>query len=216
MCVDHDEPSSPSSGRAPLRARLARAPRRRSRLRGLGWVRRWRLRRVSLRDRTPAEDNCCTAVPEASAAASRRLTALWRITSTVAKWETWTGLTFPEDGDYWFPAGSLPSRSIARQIGAATTNPMYGCTTGCDAAPFAGYGASWARVPHAVIHRTHYLDREPPESAPRSASPTTAQWSPQVGGRGSAQGTRNFHCCVDGLRRDFPGRWCDWDHTKSW
>jgi hypothetical protein len=28
-----------------------------------------------------------------------------RITSTVADWETWTGLTFPEDGDYWFPGG---------------------------------------------------------------------------------------------------------------
>ena len=28
-----------------------------------------------------------------------------RITATVADWETWTGLTFPEDGDYWFPGG---------------------------------------------------------------------------------------------------------------
>ncbi|HTY72836.1 MAG TPA: N-acetyltransferase [Actinomycetes bacterium] len=28
-----------------------------------------------------------------------------RITSTVADWEAWTGLAFPEDGDYWFPRG---------------------------------------------------------------------------------------------------------------
>jgi len=28
-----------------------------------------------------------------------------QITSTVADWESWTGLAFPEDGDYWFPGG---------------------------------------------------------------------------------------------------------------
>jgi hypothetical protein len=27
------------------------------------------------------------------------------ITSTVGDWEAWTGLTFPESGDYWFPGG---------------------------------------------------------------------------------------------------------------
>jgi hypothetical protein len=28
-----------------------------------------------------------------------------RITGTVAEWEGWTGMTFPESGDYWFPEG---------------------------------------------------------------------------------------------------------------
>lgn len=28
-----------------------------------------------------------------------------RITGTVAEWEEWTRMSFPEDGDYWFPGG---------------------------------------------------------------------------------------------------------------
>jgi hypothetical protein len=28
-----------------------------------------------------------------------------RITGTVAEWEEWTGMAFPEPGDYWFPRG---------------------------------------------------------------------------------------------------------------
>ena len=28
-----------------------------------------------------------------------------RITGTVAEWESWTGMAFPESGDYWFPRG---------------------------------------------------------------------------------------------------------------
>jgi len=28
-----------------------------------------------------------------------------RITGSVAEWEEWTGMTFPESGDYWFPRG---------------------------------------------------------------------------------------------------------------
>jgi len=28
-----------------------------------------------------------------------------RITGTVDDWETWTGMSFPESGDYWFPGG---------------------------------------------------------------------------------------------------------------
>ena len=35
------------------------------------------------------------------------------ITSPVADWEAWTGLTFPESGDYWFPGG-LATVSIDR------------------------------------------------------------------------------------------------------
>jgi hypothetical protein len=31
-----------------------------------------------------------------------------RITGTVAEWEAWTGLTFPETGEYVFPAGLAP------------------------------------------------------------------------------------------------------------
>jgi hypothetical protein len=30
------------------------------------------------------------------------------ITGTVAEWEGWTGMTFPESGGYWFPAGLAP------------------------------------------------------------------------------------------------------------
>jgi GNAT superfamily N-acetyltransferase len=28
-----------------------------------------------------------------------------RITGTVAEWESWTEMSFPESGDYWFPGG---------------------------------------------------------------------------------------------------------------
>ena len=28
-----------------------------------------------------------------------------RISGTVEEWETWTAMSFPEDGDYWFPGG---------------------------------------------------------------------------------------------------------------
>jgi hypothetical protein len=28
-----------------------------------------------------------------------------RITGTVGEWETWTGMSFPESGNYWFPGG---------------------------------------------------------------------------------------------------------------
>ena len=28
-----------------------------------------------------------------------------RITGTVGEWEGWTGMAFPETGDYWFPGG---------------------------------------------------------------------------------------------------------------
>ena len=31
-----------------------------------------------------------------------------RITGTVAEWEEWTGMAFPESGDYWFPRGLAP------------------------------------------------------------------------------------------------------------
>jgi hypothetical protein len=31
-----------------------------------------------------------------------------RITGTVAEWESWTGLAFPESGDYVFPEGLAP------------------------------------------------------------------------------------------------------------
>ena len=36
-----------------------------------------------------------------------------RITSTVTHWQDWTGLAFPESGDYWFPGG-LATVSIDR------------------------------------------------------------------------------------------------------
>jgi hypothetical protein len=31
-----------------------------------------------------------------------------RITATVAEWEQWTGMRFPGDGAYTFPAGLAP------------------------------------------------------------------------------------------------------------
>jgi hypothetical protein len=37
-----------------------------------------------------------------------------RITGTVADWEDWTGMAFPESGEYVFPAG-LSTVSINRQ-----------------------------------------------------------------------------------------------------
>ncbi len=37
-----------------------------------------------------------------------------RITGTVAEWERWTGMAFPEDGEYWFPGG-LATITIERE-----------------------------------------------------------------------------------------------------
>ena len=37
-----------------------------------------------------------------------------RITGTVAEWEGWTGMSFPESGDYWFPGG-LATVAIDRE-----------------------------------------------------------------------------------------------------
>jgi hypothetical protein len=37
-----------------------------------------------------------------------------RITGSVAEWEEWTGMTFPESGDYWFPGG-LATVAIDRE-----------------------------------------------------------------------------------------------------
>ena len=37
-----------------------------------------------------------------------------RITGTVAEWESWTGMTFPESGDYVFPSG-LATVAIDRE-----------------------------------------------------------------------------------------------------
>lgn len=35
------------------------------------------------------------------------------ISGTVSDWESWTGIAFPESGDYWFP-GSLATVGIDR------------------------------------------------------------------------------------------------------
>ena len=37
-----------------------------------------------------------------------------RITGTIAEWEEWTGMPFPESGDYWFP-GCLATVEIDRE-----------------------------------------------------------------------------------------------------
>ena len=37
-----------------------------------------------------------------------------RITGTVAEWEEWTGMSFPANGDYWFPGG-LTTVAIDRE-----------------------------------------------------------------------------------------------------
>lgn len=39
-----------------------------------------------------------------------------RITGSVAEWEQWTGMSFPESGEYWFPGG-LSTVSIDRVAG---------------------------------------------------------------------------------------------------
>jgi GNAT superfamily N-acetyltransferase len=39
-----------------------------------------------------------------------------RITGSVAEWKQWTGLSFPESGDYWFPGG-LATVAIDREAG---------------------------------------------------------------------------------------------------
>jgi len=37
-----------------------------------------------------------------------------RITGTVEEWERWTGMSFPESGDYWFPGG-LATLTVDRE-----------------------------------------------------------------------------------------------------
>ena len=37
-----------------------------------------------------------------------------RITGSVAEWESWTGLAYPEDGDYVFPHGLAPLHVAGR------------------------------------------------------------------------------------------------------
>jgi hypothetical protein len=39
-----------------------------------------------------------------------------RITGSVTEWERWTGMSFPENGDYWFPGG-LATVAIDREAG---------------------------------------------------------------------------------------------------
>jgi hypothetical protein len=38
-----------------------------------------------------------------------------RISGTVAEWEGWTGMSFPESGDYWFPRG-LTTLHVDREV----------------------------------------------------------------------------------------------------
>jgi hypothetical protein len=42
-----------------------------------------------------------------------------RISGTVSEWESWTGITFPESGDYWFPKG-LATVGIDRSADSGT------------------------------------------------------------------------------------------------
>jgi hypothetical protein len=54
-----------------------------------------------------------------------------RITGTT-EWESWTGMTFPDSGDYWFPGG-LATVHIDREHGrGATGSRTSGCATRCD------------------------------------------------------------------------------------
>jgi hypothetical protein len=37
-----------------------------------------------------------------------------RISGTIAEWEQWTGMAFPESGEYWFPRG-LATLAVERE-----------------------------------------------------------------------------------------------------
>jgi hypothetical protein len=55
-----------------------------------------------------------------------------RITGTTTEWEDWTGMTFPETGDYWFPGG-LATVHIDREHDRGTTGSRTsGCATRCE------------------------------------------------------------------------------------
>ena len=49
-----------------------------------------------------------------------------RITGSVADWECWTAMAFPESGDYVFPEGLRPCASIATPTSASTGSPTSG------------------------------------------------------------------------------------------
>ena len=53
-----------------------------------------------------------------------------RIVHPVAAWERWVQMRFPDDGDYVFPGGLAPSRSV--QTPATTGNPTSGCSTNSE------------------------------------------------------------------------------------
>jgi hypothetical protein len=53
----------------------------------------------------------------------------FRITGTVAEWEEWTQIAFPESGDHWFPGGLATVATTAKPTAASTGNRTCGCTT---------------------------------------------------------------------------------------
>lgn len=56
--------------------------------------------------------------------------SVMRITGTVAEWEEWVGMPFPDSsGEHWFPHASRPCRSTATRTQGATGSRTSGCTT---------------------------------------------------------------------------------------
>lgn len=51
------------------------------------------------------------------------------ITATVAEWQTWTGMAFPDSGDYVIPNGLSNCTSTAKPTRASTSSPTCGSNT---------------------------------------------------------------------------------------
>ncbi|MFY9887652.1 MAG: hypothetical protein WAK71_05020 [Streptosporangiaceae bacterium] len=62
------------------------------------------------------------------------------ISGTVAQWEQWTRMAFPETGAMSFPRHWISSTSTGRRTPAGTPSPACGCATGSRQAPAAVTG----------------------------------------------------------------------------
>ena len=62
-------------------------------------------RAVRARNQGPAGESAAGTVPGGAASHGPALPESMRTTGTVADWESWTQMRFPETGDFVFPAG---------------------------------------------------------------------------------------------------------------
>ena len=88
------------------------------------------LRRVAARGRAPVRPVATHARAARRRARSRCAPRSMTITGTRAEWEEWTGMLFPEDGDYVVPGALVPGPLQERPRGR-TSSPTSGSARRC-------------------------------------------------------------------------------------